>query len=75
MLICLRITDEDLRDFFPLPKVVTGIFGLCQDLFSIRFQEIQKDEVKAWNPDVKLFRVLDESGKALGHFYFDPYIR
>ncbi len=33
--------------------------------------------LQVWSPGVKLFRVSDaaDSGKELGHFYFDPYIR
>lgn len=72
-LLC-SIAEEGLRDFFPLPRVMTTIFRLCQDLFDIVFEEVKQD-VNAWHPDTKLFRVLDEKNQVLGHFYFDPYIR
>ncbi len=48
---------------------------LCQNLFDLTIEEV-KENVNAWSPEVKLFRVSDShSGKLLGHFYFDPYIR
>ncbi len=88
----LRITDEDLREFFPLPRVITGIFRLVQNLFDVTIEELKRDAdgggkgkkmdrssaspLKVWSQGVKLFKVSDtESGKELGHFYFDPYIR
>ncbi len=78
-----RISDEDLRDFFPLPRVITGIFRLVQNLFDVIIEEVGMDkesknsaQVKTWSPGVKLFKVSDgETRKELGHFYFDPYIR
>lgn len=71
-----RITDEELRDFFPLPRVVTAVFRLVQNLFDITIEEVKDPAaVQAWNESVKLFRVSDAGGEELGHFYFDPYIR
>ena len=70
-----RLTDEDLRDYFPLPRLMNGIFALCSEMFGVRFEEV-RDGVKAWDSTVKLFSVKDgDSGKVLGHFYFDPFIR
>ena len=68
-----RIVDEELRDYFPLPNVVSGIFKLVSNLFGVKVEEVTK-EVKAWSPEVKLFRVVDGQ-KELGHFFFDPYLR
>jgi oligopeptidase A len=73
-----RMSDEDLRNYFPLPRVLTGVFKLCQKLFGVIFEEIKSPEAKAsaWNKDVSLFRVVDETnGKVLGNFFFDPFIR
>lgn len=69
------IIDEDLRDFFPLPRVMNGIFSLCSQMFDVHFEEVKKESTSVWNQSVKLFRVTDASGSVLGHFYFDPYIR
>ena len=69
--------EEDLRDFFPLPRVVNSIFGLIQTQFDITITEVKDpEEVKVWNKDVKLFQVTDnDTCEALGHFFFDPYMR
>ncbi len=68
------MTDEDLRDYFPLPRVLTTIFHLCSQMFDVNFEEVKQD-VKAWHKDVKLFRVIDASGRQLGHFYLDAFLR
>ena len=69
------MTDEDLRDYFPLPRFMNGIFHLCSEMFGVRFEEV-REGVKVWEPSVKLFSVKDgDSGKVLGHFYFDPFLR
>jgi len=79
--VLLGKSDEDIREYFPMPKVVNGIFNLCSSMFSIRFEEINTPESSQslWHPDVRLFRVIDLSPGAdnaeLGRFYLDPYIR
>lgn len=66
-------SDEDLRDFFPLPKVLDGVFTLCGKLFDVSFCEIS-DGWSKWHPDVKLFEV-SKNGQKLGAFYLDAFIR
>ena len=68
------MSDEDLSEYFPLPKVVDGIFNLCSQLFDVEFSEV--DCEGGWNPDVKLFAIRDlKSDQILGHFYLDAYLR
>jgi oligopeptidase A len=72
------MSDEDLRNYFPLPRVLTGIFLLCQKLFGVHFEEVKSPEVRSslWHKDVSLFRIIDEkSGNVLGNFFLDPFIR
>jgi len=70
----LGMSDEDLSEYFPLPKVLDGIFNLCSQLFDVEFSEV--DCEGGWNPDVKLFAIRDlKSDQILGHFYLDAYLR
>ena len=76
-----RVSDEDLRDFFPLPKVMDGIFQLCSSMFSVGFEEVKGAEVEMsiWHPEVKVYRAIDltpgANNRVLGEFYLDLYIR
>jgi oligopeptidase A len=67
-------TDEQLRPYFPLPRVLDGLFGLAQRLFSIKIKQSDKAFPK-WNDDIMYFDVLDENGELIANFYLDPYSR
>jgi oligopeptidase A len=66
-------TDDQLRPFFPLPRVLDGLFGLSEKLFGITIE--QMEEARVWHPDVRYFKVLNESGDTIASFYLDPYSR
>ncbi|MCT0218347.1 M3 family metallopeptidase [Synechococcus sp. CS-1329] len=66
---------EALRPWFPLPRVLDGLFALCGRLFDIRI-EAADGEAPMWHADVRFFRVFDASGgQAIASFYLDPYSR
>lgn len=68
-------TDEELRPYFPLPRVLDGLFALCGRIFGIRV-EAADGTAPVWNADVRFFRVLDAAdGRQLAAFYLDPYSR
>ena len=69
------LDSEALRPWFPLPRVLDGLFGLCDRLFGIRIHPAD-GEAPVWHPDVRFFRVDDAgSGEPLAAFYLDPYSR
>ncbi|MFQ5512915.1 MAG: M3 family metallopeptidase [Myxococcota bacterium] len=66
--------DEELRPYFPLPRVLEGLFALAARLFGI--EVVGADgEVPVWHPDVRFFQVRSETGERLASFYLDPYSR
>ncbi|MGH9674642.1 MAG: M3 family metallopeptidase, partial [Bryobacteraceae bacterium] len=65
--------EEMLRPYFPLEKVVAGMFALVERLFGI---SVQQDEgVAGWDPNVRCYRIADLDGTHLGGFYADWYPR
>ncbi|WP_216908378.1 M3 family metallopeptidase [Synechococcus sp. CCY 0621] len=69
------LDSEALRPWFPLPRVLDGLFGLCDRLFGIHIHPAD-GEAPVWHPDVRFFRVDDAgSGEPLAAFYLDPYSR
>ncbi|MGC1310068.1 MAG: M3 family metallopeptidase [Phormidesmis sp.] len=69
------LNDEALRPYFPLPRVLEGLFGLAERLFGITIAATDGD-APVWHPDVRYFRVSDSaSGEKVAHFYLDPYSR
>ena len=67
-------SEEELRPYFPLPKVLEGLFALAGRLFGVRIESAD-GEAPVWHPDVRFFRVRDEGGQAIAAFYLDPYSR
>ena len=68
-------TDEELRPYFSLPRVLDGLFTLLTKLFGITIRAAD-GEAPIWHPDVRFFRVFDASdNKPLAAFYLDPYSR
>ncbi|MFN3168629.1 MAG: M3 family metallopeptidase [Phycisphaeraceae bacterium] len=67
-------TDEELRPYFPLPRVLDGLFGICTKLFGVTFE---RDDAAAprWHKDVQFYNVLDDDGGRIASFYLDPYSR
>jgi oligopeptidase A len=67
-------SDEALRPYFPLPRVLDGLFALAERLFGVRVRAADGDAT-VWNPDVRFFRVEDMNGTPRAAFYLDPYSR
>ncbi len=64
-------SEQEVKQYFPEPKVIAGLFQLVQSLFSV---EIKADTAEAWHPDVKFFRI-EKNGELIGQFYLDLYAR
>ena len=67
-------SEEELRPYFPLPRVLEGLFALAGRLFGVSIVAAD-GETLVWNPDVRFFRVLGEDGEPVAAFYLDPYSR
>jgi len=67
-------TDEELRPYFPLPRVLDGLFALVRRLFGLTVRAAD-GETTVWSPDVRFFRIFDESGVEIAAFFLDPYSR
>jgi oligopeptidase A len=62
---------QEVKEYFPEPTVVDGLFRLVQSLFSVL---IKPDSATTWHPDVRFFRI-ERDGKLVGQFYLDLYAR
>ncbi len=68
------LKDEELRPYFPLPRVLNGLFELTERLFGVRLEEAT-GEAPVWHEDVQFFRVFNERDEPVAAFYLDPYSR
>ena len=65
-------SDQEVKQYFPEPKVLAGMFRLVETLYGIRIEE---DQAETWDPTVRFFRITDAGGEPVGRFYLDPYAR
>jgi len=66
------VSQEELRPYFPLPRVLTGLFEVAEKLFDIRVRE--RNGAPVWHPDVRFFEIENAAGP-VGSFYLDAYAR
>jgi len=65
--------EEALRPYFPLDRVVAGMFEIFGRVFGIRV--IEKSGVPVWDPAVRYYVIEDEGGAMIGGFYADWFPR
>ncbi|GFS96475.1 probable cytosolic oligopeptidase A [Nephila pilipes] len=68
------IDDDVVRQYFPLPSVLEGLFNFFHNLFDITIKE-HPEKVDTWHDDVKFYKIYDASGKEVASFFIDPYSR
>ncbi len=68
-----QVSQEALRPYFPLPKVLSGLFTVTQRLYGITVRE--RENVSVWHPSVRYYDLLDSRGQTVAGFYLDPYSR
>ena len=66
------VSQETLRAYFPIDKVLSGLFAIVQRLYGIEIAELEGFDT--WHPDVRLFEIK-EDGQHVGRFFFDLYAR
>lgn len=66
------LSQEDLRPYFPAPRVIEGLFAVVQRLFGITL--VPAPELETYHPDVTAWAV-QEHGQTRAWFYLDLYAR
>lgn len=67
--------DEELRPYFPLNRVLEGLFAICERVFGVSAVAREKGAVEVWHPEVRYFDLRDAGGRQLGSFYTDWHPR
>lgn len=67
------LDEEALRAYFPIDKVLEGMFEVNRRLFGVVIKE--RKNVPAWHESVRFFDVFNRKGSLLGSFYADLYSR
>ena len=69
----IGLTDLELKYFFPLENVLTVLFKLAKDLFSLEF--MPSDCSLHLDPRIRFYGIFDSHGTRIGGVFFDLYSR
>ncbi len=67
------LDEEELRPYFPLDRVLSGLFNIAHRLFGVTVSE--RDIKELWHPEVTFYDLHGEDGTHLGSFYADWFPR
>ena len=64
-------SEQEVKQYFPAPKVLAGLFKIAETLFDI---SIRQDQAPVWDAGVGFYRI-ERAGALVGQFYLDPAAR
>ncbi|HWY60750.1 MAG TPA: M3 family metallopeptidase [Rhizomicrobium sp.] len=68
------LDENELRPYFELNTVLeNGVFYAASKLYGVSFKE--RHDLPVYQPDVRVFEVIDKDGASLGLMYFDYFKR
>ena len=66
-------TDEEVKPYFQLEKVIEGVFLLARKLYGLHLNE--NTSIEVYHPDVTAYEVLDENDQFVAVLYLDFFPR
>ncbi|NNC54687.1 MAG: M3 family metallopeptidase, partial [Pseudomonadales bacterium] len=67
------ISQEELRAWFPIDRVLPGMFDIVQRLYGLQIRETPPPG--SWHSDARFFELYDAAGEQRASFYLDLYAR
>jgi peptidyl-dipeptidase Dcp len=67
------LDQNEVKPYLQLDKLREGMFWVAGQLFGFQFTPV--GDVPVYQPDMRVFKVTDPTGKLVGLWYFDPYAR
>lgn len=68
-----QVDMEKVREYFPVTKVIDGMFQVYQTLLNVRFQKVASGP--RWHDEATLYEVIEANGQRSARFYLDLFPR
>jgi len=69
-------SDDEVRQFFPLPVVLDGLFETLQRLYGLELTDVTgAPELPTWHESVRVLAVKGPGGEDRGHLMLDLFAR
>jgi oligopeptidase A len=65
-------SDQEVKQYFPEDKVLTGLFKVTETIFGV---QVQKTEAPVWHQDATFYQISDQHNQPIAYFYLDLYAR
>lgn len=70
----LNISDDEVKPYFNIDSVqINGVFYAANRVYGLTFKE--RKDIPTYHPDMKVFEVIDKTGKPIALFYSDYFRR
>ena len=69
----LELSQEEIRNYFPITRVLPGLFTIVNKLYGLTISEIH--DFDRWHSDVRFFEIHDKNKVMRGKFYLDLFAR
>ena len=67
------ISNDTLRQYFPVARALSGLFSLAEKLYGVTIAK--NDDIQKWHDSVDYYELRERSGTVIGGFYADLYAR
>ncbi|MEE9356281.1 MAG: oligopeptidase A [Methylococcaceae bacterium] len=67
------LSQEEVKQYFPVSKVLPGLFSVVEKLYGLKTTEV--DTFDRWHDDVRFFEIHDDQQQLRGKFFLDLYAR
>lgn len=67
------VSQETLRPYFPVNRVIEGLFAITGKLYDVAITE--RFDVEVWDEAVRFFDITDGNDNVIAGFYLDLYAR
>ncbi|MDC7696874.1 M3 family metallopeptidase [Vogesella indigofera] len=64
-------SEHEVKQYFPEPKVLAGLFSVVHKLYGI---SVEQKDAETWHEDARYYQIFKD-GQLLGGFYLDLYAR
>jgi len=69
----LQLSDEQLKPYFPLNRMLDALLHTAHSLFGVRL--VADDSIVSWHPDVRYYWLENSDGQRFAGLYMDLFAR
>jgi len=68
-----NVSEDEVRPYLSFDRILEGAFYTANRLYGLTF--VERHDVPVYNSDVRTFEVKDRTGRTIGLYYCDPFMR